>query len=79
MIGRVELKEQRMIEMEKEREIEKSLGLQRVVLEMDSMTAIRLIQGESIEFHSAVLQAIKEIIQYPWMIKVTHILRQVTE
>ncbi|MBA0773274.1 hypothetical protein Gotri_008562 [Gossypium trilobum] len=47
-----------------------SLGFQRVALEMNSMTAIQLIQDESVELHhSTMLLAIKEMIQRPWRIK----------
>lgn len=47
------------------------------MLEIDSMTANQMIQDESIEFHhSAVLRAIKEIIQCLWMIRVTHVFKE---
>ncbi|MFQ6670886.1 hypothetical protein Gotur_035609 [Gossypium turneri] len=54
-----------------------NLGLKRVAFEMDSTVAIHLIQATSIEHHHLVVsQAIKDLFQLYWMVRVTHVFRE---
>lgn len=50
-----------------------NLGIEKLVLEMDSIEAIQLIQTNSTEqHHSVVLRAIKGLLQLDWIIQIKH-------
>ncbi|KAH1073126.1 hypothetical protein J1N35_025454 [Gossypium stocksii] len=53
------------------------LGLKRVILKMDSTEVIQVIQANVVGQHfSAVIQDIKNLLQFSWIVKVTHTFRK---